>query len=105
MGERVSYLLDSFEMLICEELAKKYKANYLRTGFMQYTMLITLQNLAEREALIKDIRQLQESIQSKYGASFTVGVSTVKQNLDDIHICYDEACEAIKYKNIYAGKR
>jgi two-component system response regulator YesN len=105
IGEGVSYLLDSFETLICEELAKKYKVNYLRTGSMQYTVLITLQNLAEREALIEDIRQLQESIRNRYGASFTVGVSTVKQKLDDIPICYDEAYEAIKHKNIYEGKK
>lgn len=103
--ENSAYILENFDLFVLKELTGKYDVSYLRTGFRQYTVLINLKRIQDRGNLLEDVRQLQDSIREKYGSTVTVGVSSVRNKIEDICLCYDEAQEAVKYKTLLGNDR
>ena len=95
--EQQFFCLDNFAVVMADFL-EKFNVNYLRTALRQYTLLVNLNVDQDRDYLIREVNAKLDAISKLYGNTFTVSVSSLKHQIDEISVGYDEAQNAIKYK-------
>lgn len=95
--QAISYLI--------EQIFVKYEGYYLRTGIRNYTIILNLYNKTNKKELIQLVQELQKSVQKRYGATISVGISDIKGNVELISQAYNEAQEALKYKAILGNNQ
>lgn len=106
-SERNALLMTLYERVREEAFAKQPFRGYLvETETSEMVLVLYLEQAAADPETVNGMlhtwfRSLHDTLQSAYGMTFTIGVSTVRERLSELCECYLEAESAVRQRLVY----
>ena len=84
--------------VLCELVNKEYQGYMVSLPSDRYAILVNVQKDIEKKNLISLLEIGQVFLKEYFNIGMSLGVSSVQEGMLGIHVAYEEACFALRYK-------